>query len=73
MSPDAIKRSYVMNEQMATEAHNLVSTFYHVRETDLGPSGKAEITDYNITHSWVSTRSGWKIISGMCKHPDTVR
>jgi hypothetical protein len=73
MSPDAIKRSYVMDMQMATEAPNLVSTFYHVRESDVGPNGETEITDYNVTHTWVPTRAGWKIISGMCKHPDPVR
>ena len=70
MSPDAVKRSYVMDQQAVTEAPNLVSTFYHVREMDAAEGGKVEITDYNVTQTWVPTRSGWKIISGMCKHPD---
>lgn len=72
MAPDAVKRSYVMDEQAAAEAPNLVSTFYHVRERDMLPDGKVEITDYNVTHTWVATPSGWQIISGMCKHPDPV-
>lgn len=62
-----------MDRQAATEAPNVVSTFYHVREIDTAPSGKTEVTDYNVTHAWVPTRSGWKILSGMCKHPDPAR
>ena len=70
MVPDAVKRSYVMDRKAATEAPNLVSVFYHVRETDVLPDGKVEIIDNDITHTWVPTPAGWKIISGMCKQHD---
>jgi hypothetical protein len=73
MSPDGVKRSYVMDKQATAEAPRLVSTFYHVRERDVQPSGKVEISDYDVTHTWVPTPSGWKIISGMCKHPGPAR
>ncbi|UAK24102.1 nuclear transport factor 2 family protein [Sphingomonas nostoxanthinifaciens] len=69
MVRDAVKRSYAMRGQVATEAPNLVSTFYHAREKDVMPGGKVAVTDYEVTHTWVPTRAGWKIISGMCKHP----
>jgi len=66
---DHVKRSYVMDGQNVAEQPGLVSTFYHVREKDEQTNGKVELSDYDITHTWVHTRQGWKIISGMCKYP----
>ena len=70
---DGVNRSYVMDEQAATEKLGLVSTFYHVRERDERQNGKVDFTDYNITHTWVPTQQGWRIISGMCKYPEVAR
>lgn len=70
MVRDDNKRSYVMDGQSVTEQPGLVATFYHVREKDERPDGKINVSDYDITHTWVRTRQGWKIISGMCKYPD---
>lgn len=69
MTPDAVKRSYAMDKRAATMASGVVSTFYHVRERDEHPDGRIEIIDYNVTHNWVPTGRGWKILSGMCKSP----
>lgn len=70
MARDRIRRSYRMDKQRATSAPGLISTFYHVRERDVLPNGKTVIIDFNVTHTWVPTRSGWKIVSGMCKQPE---
>jgi hypothetical protein len=66
---DGIKLSWTMDKRAATSGERLVSTFYHVRETGVHPDGRVEVTDYEITHTWVPTDDGWKIISGMCRHP----
>ena len=66
---DGVTRTWTMDRKAATAGDRFVSVFYRVRERTAHPDGRVETVVFEVTHTWVPTPAGWKIISGMCRHP----
>jgi hypothetical protein len=57
----------VLDRKSTVVGPGLVITYYRATGRFRGDAGKIETVVTNITHTWVPTTEGWKIIGGMCR------
>jgi len=57
----------VLDRKSTVVGPGLVITYYRATWRLKGDAGKIETVVNNITHTWVPTAEGWKIIGGMCR------